>query len=60
MGNNVVVNANHSLISKLLKTEDTEAQKALTKQLYDLGLLAQGMLTGADLTKFVERTVAGL
>ena len=60
MGNNVVVNANHVLINKVLKTEDTTAQKALTKQLYDLGLLAQGMLTGAELTKFVERTVANL
>ena len=60
MPNNVVINSNHSLISKLLKTEDADAQKALTKQLYDLGLLAQGMLTGADLTKFVERTVAAL
>lgn len=60
MPNNVVINSNHSLIAKLLKTEDAEAQKALTKQLYDLGLLAQGMLTGADLTKFVERTVAAL
>ena len=59
-GNNVVVNANHNLISKLLKTEDVAAQKALTKQLYDLGLLAQGMLSGAELTKFVERTVANL
>lgn len=60
MPNNVVINSNHSLISKILKTEDADAQKALTKQLYDLGLLAQGMLTGADLTKFVERTVAAL
>ena len=60
MPNNVVINSNHSLISKILKTEDPDAQKALTKQLYDLGLLAQGMLTGADLTKFVERTVAAL
>jgi molecular chaperone HtpG len=60
MPNNVVINANHSLINKLLKTEDIDAQKALTKQLYDLGLLSQGMLTGADLTKFVERTVAAL
>lgn len=60
MPNNVVINSNHSLIGKLLKTEDANAQKALTKQLYDLGLLAQGMLTGADLTKFVERTVAAL
>jgi len=60
MPNNVVINSNHSLINKLLKTEDIDAQKALTKQLYDLGLLSQGMLTGADLTKFVERTVAAL
>lgn len=60
MPNNVVINSNHGLISKLLKTDDADAQKALTKQLYDLGLLAQGMLTGADLTKFVERTVAAL
>ena len=60
MPNNVVTNSNHSLINKLLKTEDIDAQKALTKQLYDLGLLSQGMLTGADLTKFVERTVAAL
>lgn len=60
MPNNVVVNSNHSLVSKLLKIEDAEGQTALAKQLYDLGLLAQGMLTGADLTKFVERTVAGL
>jgi molecular chaperone HtpG len=60
MPNNVVINSNHSLINKLLKIEDIDAQKALTKQLYDLGLLAQGMLTGADLTKFVERTVAAL
>lgn len=60
MPNNVVINSNHSLIAKLLKIEDTNTQKALTKQLYDLGLLAQGMLTGADLTKFVERTVAAL
>ncbi len=59
MPNNVVINSNHSLIAKLLK-EDADAQKALTKQLYDLGLLAQGMLTGADLTKFVERTIAAL
>ncbi len=57
MGNNVVVNANHTLIAKILKTEDEVQQKNLTKQLYDLGLLAQGMLTGADLTNFVSRTI---
>ncbi|RFS13368.1 molecular chaperone HtpG [Emticicia sp. C21] len=60
MGHNVVINTNHSLIDKILKTADADAQKQLAKQLYDLALLAQGMLSGGDLTKFVERTVAAL
>ncbi|MBA4853019.1 molecular chaperone HtpG [Emticicia sp. BO119] len=60
MGNNVVINTNHTLIDKLLKTADADAQKQLAKQLYDLALLAQGMLSGGDLTRFVERTVAAL
>ncbi|GAB3015171.1 molecular chaperone HtpG [Spirosoma pulveris] len=57
---NIVVNANHPLIGKVLAEADTDAQKALVKQVYDLALLAQNMLTGADLTAFVKRTVAGL
>ncbi|MCX6215239.1 molecular chaperone HtpG [Spirosoma sp.] len=57
---NVVVNANHPLIGKVLAESDTDAQKALVKQVYDLALLSQNMLTGADLTAFVKRTVAGL
>ena len=60
MSLNVAVNANHPLIGKLLTETDADAQKALVKQLYDLALLAQNMLTGADLTAFVKRTVAGL
>lgn len=60
MGHNVVVNTNHSLIDKILKTTDADTQKQLAKQLYDLALLAQGMLSGGDLTRFVERTVAAL
>lgn len=57
---NVVVNANHPLISKLLTETDTSTQQSLAKQVYDLALLSQNMLTGADLTAFVKRTVAGL
>ena len=57
---NVVVNANHPLISKLLTETDTNTQQSLAKQVYDLALLSQNMLTGADLTAFVKRTVAGL
>lgn len=60
MGNNVVINTNHALVDKLIKTTDAEAQQQLAKQLYDLALLSQGMLTGGDLTRFVERTVAAL
>jgi molecular chaperone HtpG len=57
---NVAVNANHPLISRLLTETDEAMQQALAKQTYDLALLAQNMLTGADLTAFVQRTVASL
>ncbi|GAA4395222.1 molecular chaperone HtpG [Nibrella viscosa] len=57
---NVVVNANHPLSAKVLAAEEGEAQQKLAKQLYDLALLSQNMLTGADLTAFVRRTVETL
>ncbi|GAB2592353.1 molecular chaperone HtpG [Spirosoma areae] len=57
---NVVVNANHSLTTKILAEADADVQKSLVKQVYDLALLSQNMLTGADLTAFVRRTVATL
>jgi molecular chaperone HtpG len=60
LGHNVVVNANHPLIAKVLAEPEGDAQKALVKQLYDLALLSQNMLTGSDLTAFVRRTVATL
>ncbi len=59
-GYNVVVNANHPLAARVLAETDSDTQQKLAKQLYDLALLAQNMLTGADLTAFVKRTVAGL
>jgi len=52
----VAINGNHKLVSKILKTEG-EAQANLAKQAVDLALLAQGMLTGAELTAFVSRSV---
>lgn len=52
----VAVNGNHKLISKIL-TADEAQQTVLAKQAFDLALLAQGMLKGADLTAFVERSV---
>jgi molecular chaperone HtpG len=52
----VAVNGNHKLISKILSAEEVQ-QTILAKQAFDLALLAQGMLKGADLTAFVERSV---
>ncbi|GAB3720432.1 molecular chaperone HtpG [Spirosoma lituiforme] len=60
MTHNVVVNGNHPLIGKILAETEADTQKALVKQVYDLALLSQNMLTGADLTAFVKRTVATL
>ncbi|WP_199562749.1 molecular chaperone HtpG [Pedobacter chinensis] len=52
----VAINGNHKLVSKILKAEGEE-QSNLAKQAVDLALLAQGMLTGSDLTAFVSRSV---
>ncbi len=62
MPNNYIVsvNANHPTISKILKSTDADDQKKLAKQIYDLALLSQNMLTGADLTAFIQRTAVGL
>jgi molecular chaperone HtpG len=52
----VAINANHKLIGKILSADET-TQQTLAKQACDLALLSQGMLKGADLTAFVERSV---
>lgn len=54
---NVVVNGNHPLTAKILKTESEEEKLKLAKQAYDIGLLSQNMLTGNDLTQFIFRSV---
>jgi molecular chaperone HtpG len=53
----VAINGNHPVIDKILKAESEDAQATLAKQIFDLALLAQGMLTGKDLTAFVKRSV---
>ncbi len=53
----VAVNGNHKLVNRMLQADSEEQQLALAKQAYDLALLSQGMLTGADLTAFVNRSV---
>jgi molecular chaperone HtpG len=56
---NITINANHPLISKLADLKSEDEQKALAKQISDLALLSQNLLTGADLTAFIKRTVGG-
>lgn len=54
---NVVVNGNHKLVSRIAQEENEEVQSQLAKQAFDLALLSQGLLTGAELTEFVNRSV---
>ena len=54
---NVAINANHSIIQKIIKADLEEQKIKLAKQAYDLALLSQNLLTGADLTGFIKRSV---
>jgi molecular chaperone HtpG len=54
---NVAVNGNHTIVQKILKAEGEDQKVKLAKQAYDLALLSQNMLTGADLTNFIRRSV---
>lgn len=53
----VSINGNHSIIQKILKAEE-EAQNQLVLQAYDLALLSQNLLSGGNLTQFIERSVS--
>lgn len=54
---NLVVNTNHPLVGKIVAEADVDAKKQLIKQSADLALLAQGLLKGEELTKFIKRSV---
>ena len=54
---NVSINGNHTIVQKILQTSDEDQKTKLAKQSYDLALLSQNMLTGADLTNFIKRSV---
>ncbi|SFH10177.1 molecular chaperone HtpG [Pedobacter insulae] len=53
----VAINGNHKLVGKILASANEEEQSKFAKQAVDLALLSQGMLTGAELTAFVSRSV---
>ncbi len=53
----VAINGNHNIVQKILKADSEDAKVKLAKQAFDLALLSQNMLTGADLTNFIRRSV---
>jgi molecular chaperone HtpG len=53
----LTVNGNHKVIQQILKTEDTDRQQKLVRNLADLALLSQGLLKGNELTSFINRNV---
>lgn len=54
---NVAINGNHAIISKILKAKKVENKEKLARQAYDLALLSQDMLSGAELTSFIKRSI---
>ncbi len=53
----LTVNGNHPIFKSILSESDTDKQEKLVRNLSDLALLSQGLLTGNDLTKFISRSV---
>jgi molecular chaperone HtpG len=53
---NLIVNGNSPVIAKMLKMKGEDRRQTYAKQLHDLALLSQGMLSGGNLTDFVNRT----
>ncbi len=54
---NVKVNANHHLAKKILDAKKQEKKQELAKQAYDLARLSQNMLSGRELSEFINRSV---
>ncbi len=53
----LTVNGNHPIYQTLLKQENTDLQTKQIRNLADLALLSQGLLKGAELTDFINRSV---
>jgi molecular chaperone HtpG len=53
----LTVNGNHPIYQSLLKEEDKGKQEKQVRTLADLALLSQGLLKGAELTNFINRSV---
>ncbi len=54
----LTVNGNHTIYQSLLKEADIEKKEKQIRNLADLALLSQGLLKGAELTNFINRSVS--
>ena len=54
---NLTVNGNHPIFTNILAEKDKEKQEKLVNNLSDLALLSQGLLSGNNLTSFINRSV---
>ncbi len=57
MGQKIIINGNHHLISNILKEESEGSQKQMISHLHDIALLSQDKLSGNGLTSFIERSI---
>lgn len=53
----VSVNGNHPLVKRIVEQANSEEGKQLAKQAFDLALLSRGLLSGQELTQFIQRSV---
>ena len=53
----LIVNTNHELVTKILTTRTEKKRNSLIKQSVDLAKLSQNVLTGKDLTEFINRSI---
>ena len=53
----LTVNGNHPIFKNILAETEPLQQEKLVKNLADLALLSQGLLTGKNLTQFISRSV---
>ena len=55
---NLTVNGNHPIFKNIISGNENEKQEKIVRNLADLALLSQGLLTGNRLTQFINRSVS--
>ncbi len=53
----LTINGNHPIFKNILAAKESNHQEKVVKNLADLALLSQGLLTGKNLTNFISRSV---